>query len=56
MKEAEKLITEIGELVATGIDEVEEVSYPSDRDTELTAFTIMMTSGKKYKFEIAVCQ
>lgn len=49
MTQIEKLLTQVGELVATEIDEVKSVTYP---DAEQTAFEITMNDGKKYIVQI----
>ena len=47
MSETEILTTQIGELVLTEIEEVERVEYAKDNG-ELSAFTIVMKSGKRF--------
>ena len=45
---AEKLITTIGELVSTEIDDVSCVEYVKDK----TAFVIVMENGKRFIVEV----
>ena len=52
MSETEILTTQIGELVSTEIEEVENVEYTKDNG-ELTAFTIVMKSGKRFILAIS---
>jgi len=48
MTDIEKLITKIGELVATEIKEVKAVNYSGDKDLEITAFTMTLKNGLQY--------
>jgi len=52
MSEAEKITTLIGEFVSTEIEDVKEVKYTKEKE-KLTAFTIIMKSGKQYILAIS---
>ena len=45
---AEKLATQIGELIVTEIDDVERIEYGS----ELSSFAVTMENGKKFLIDI----
>ena len=47
--EIEILMTTIGELVYTEMDEVDKIEYAKDK---LSAFTIVMLNGKRYMLEL----
>jgi hypothetical protein len=50
VNEVEAITTQLGELALTEMDEVERVDYTKEK--ELNAFTIVMTSGKRYAVDI----
>jgi len=50
MTEIERLTVLIGELIATEIDEVNEINYSKEDIT--AAFTVIMKSGKRYNLTI----
>ena len=51
MTEAENILTLLGEFVCTEIDGVDRIGYINENN-ELTAFFVVIESGKRYAIEI----
>ncbi|MCL2555915.1 MAG: hypothetical protein FWE03_02695 [Firmicutes bacterium] len=52
MTNVEKLIIQIGELVATEIDQIKDINYLDDKNIELDSFLMTLKCGQKYSVEI----